>query len=93
MLRRRVKGDLAVVDQGDPNPLRLGLADLTNEVIVDEYAVLITSLPQEILTLALEAADHLDRAQTKPDQLQRDPSLQRLEMLGLVDHAIAALAD
>ena len=41
-----------MVDEGDPNPLRVGLADLTNEVIVYEYAVLITSLPQEILTLA-----------------------------------------
>lgn len=90
MLRRRVKGGGR---SRGPRPVALGWTELNQEVIVDEYAVLITSLPQEILTLALEAADHLDRAQTKPDQLQRDPSLQRLEMLGLVDHAIAALAD
>ena len=69
MLRRRVKGDLAVVDQGDPNPLRLGLADLTNEVIVDEYAVLITSLPQEILTLAQWYRDRAD-AENPFDELK-----------------------
>ena len=41
-----------MVDHGDPNQLRLGLADLTHVVIVYEYAVLITSLRQEILTFA-----------------------------------------
>ena len=69
VLRRRVKGDLAVVDHGDPNQLRLGLAELTNEVIVYEYAVLITSLPQEILTVAQWYRDRAD-AENPFDELK-----------------------
>jgi len=69
VLRRRVKGDLAVVDHGDANQLRLGLAELTNEVIVYEYAVLITSLPQEILTLAQWYRDRAD-AENPFDELK-----------------------
>jgi hypothetical protein len=69
VLRRRVKGDLAVVDHGDPNQLRLGLAEFTNEVIVYEYAVLITSLPQEILTLAQWYRDRAD-AENPFDELK-----------------------
>ena len=45
VLRRQVKGDLAMVDQGDPEQLRLSFAELTDETIVYEYAVLVTSLP------------------------------------------------
>ena len=69
VLRRRVKGDLAVVDHGDPNQLRLGFADLNQEVIVYEYAVLITSLPQEILTLAQWYRDRAD-AENPFDELK-----------------------
>jgi len=69
VLRRRVKGDLAVVDHGDPNQLRLGWAELNQEVIVYEYAVLITSLPQEILTLAQWYRDRAD-AENPFDELK-----------------------
>ena len=69
VLRRRIKGDLAVVDHGDANQLRLGLAEFTNEVIVYEYAVLITSLPQEILTLAQWYRDRAD-AENPFDELK-----------------------
>ncbi len=69
VLRRRVKGDLAVVDQADSGQLSLGLAEITNEVIVYEYAVLITSLPQEILTLAQGYRDRAD-AENPFDELK-----------------------
>ena len=69
VLRRRVKGDLAVVDHGDPNPLRLGFADLNEAVNIYEYAVLITSLPQEILTLAQWYRDRAD-AENPCDELK-----------------------
>ncbi len=44
VLRRRINKDLAVVDQSDPEQLRLSFAELTDEAIVYEYAVLVTSL-------------------------------------------------
>jgi hypothetical protein len=52
MLRRRVKADLAVVDQTDPRQLRLRAPELTDETFIDEYAVLVTLLSGEILTIA-----------------------------------------
>jgi hypothetical protein len=69
VLRRRVKGDLAVVDQGDPAQLRLAFAELTDDVIVYEYAVLITSLQEEILTLAQWYRDRAD-AENPFDELK-----------------------
>jgi hypothetical protein len=70
VLRRRVKNDLVVVDQGDPHQLRLGFAEPNAEVIVYEYAVLITSLPQEILTLAQWYRDRAD-AENPFDELSQ----------------------
>jgi hypothetical protein len=52
VLRRRVQGDLAAVDAGNPEQLPLGFAELTDEGVVYEYAVLVTSLGNEILTIA-----------------------------------------
>jgi len=60
VLRRRVKNDLVVVDQGAPHPLRLGFAELNAAVSVYEYAVLITALPQEVLTIAQWYRDRAD---------------------------------
>jgi hypothetical protein len=57
--RRRVNGDLAVVDQGDPAQLRLAFAAWTDDGIVDEDAVLITSRQEDILT---PAQGYRDRA-------------------------------
>ena len=45
VLRRRVQKDLAVVDESDPQQLRLSFAEVSDEVSVYEYAVLVTSLP------------------------------------------------
>lgn len=49
MLRRPLTKDLTVVDEGDPQQLRLSFAELTDEVKVYEYAVLVTSIDDEIL--------------------------------------------
>ncbi len=51
VLRRQVKADLAVVDPRDPEQLRLSFATLTEDTLVYEYAVLVTSLTGEILTM------------------------------------------
>jgi hypothetical protein len=50
--RRRIKKDLAVVDQRHPEQIQLRFAELCDEVSVYEYSVLVTSLDAEILTLA-----------------------------------------
>ncbi|MCG6860522.1 MAG: hypothetical protein LJE70_04460 [Chromatiaceae bacterium] len=52
ILRRRINTDLAVVEEGDPGQPRLSFAELSDEAIVYEYAVLVTSLRDEILTVA-----------------------------------------
>ncbi|NCA71360.1 MAG: transposase [Sphingobacteriia bacterium] len=69
VLRRRVNADLAVVDQGDPDQLRLSFAELTDETIVYEYAVLVTSLTQEILSVAQLYRDRAD-AENPFDELK-----------------------
>jgi hypothetical protein len=69
VLRRRVKADLAAVDAGHPGQLRLSFADLTDDLIVYEYAVLITSLNEEILTLAQWYRDRAD-AENPFDELK-----------------------
>jgi len=60
VLRRRINKDLAVVDQSNPEQLRLSFAELTDEAIVYEYAVLVTSLREEILTVAQLYRDRAD---------------------------------
>ena len=60
VLRRQVKADLAVVDQGDPEQMYLSFATLTEDTLVYEYAVLVTSLTGEILTLAQLYRDRAD---------------------------------
>jgi hypothetical protein len=52
VLRRQIRADLAMVDHRDPEQLRLSFADLTDDTVVYEYAVLVTSLGNEILTVA-----------------------------------------
>ncbi len=69
VLRRRVQTDLAVVDAGNPEQLRLSFAELTDEVVVYEYAVLITSLGNEILTIAQLYRDRGD-AENPFDELK-----------------------
>jgi len=60
VLRRRINKDLAIVDQSDPEQLRLSFAELTDEAVVYEYAVLVTSLREEILTVAQLYRDRAD---------------------------------
>jgi hypothetical protein len=69
VLRRRIKADLAVLDQGDPTQLRLSFAALTDQTIVYEYAVLVTSLPHEILSVAQLYRDRAD-AENPFDELK-----------------------
>jgi hypothetical protein len=60
VLRRQIRADLAMVDQSDPEQLRLSFAELTDDTIVYEYAVLVTSLTGEILTIAQLYRDRAD---------------------------------
>jgi hypothetical protein len=60
VLRRPLAKDLAVVDESDPQQLRLSFAEVSDEVKVYEYAVLVTSLEDEILTLAQHYRDRAD---------------------------------
>ena len=60
VLRRRIKKDLAVVDERNPEQLSLSFAEVCDEVIVYEYAVLVTSLNDEILTVAQLYRDRAD---------------------------------
>jgi hypothetical protein len=69
VLRRRIKADLAVVEQGDPEQLRLSFAELTDRTILYEYAVLVTSLPHEILSVAQLYRDRAD-AENPFDELK-----------------------
>jgi hypothetical protein len=69
VLRRRIKADLAVVEPGDPEQLRLSFAEFTDQTIVYEYAVLVTSLPHEILSVAQLDRDRAD-AENPFDELK-----------------------
>ncbi|MGH8534474.1 MAG: transposase [Gammaproteobacteria bacterium] len=69
VLRRRVKKDLAVLDRRDPHQLKLGFAELYNDVAVYEYSVLVTSLDAEILTMAQLYRDRAD-AENPFDELK-----------------------
>ena len=52
VLRRSIKEDIAIAEQSNPGQLRLSFAQLSDEITLYEYAVLVTSLPEEILTIA-----------------------------------------
>jgi hypothetical protein len=69
VLRRQVKADLAMVDASNPEQLRLSFAELTDDTVVYEYAVLVTSLPGEILTVAQLYRDRAD-AENPFDELK-----------------------
>ena len=60
---------MAAVDAGNPEQLRLSFAELTDEVVVYEYAVLVTSLGNEILTTAQLYRDRGD-AENPFDELK-----------------------
>jgi hypothetical protein len=52
ILRRRLKGDLAVAGRGDEGQLALGFVEIGPGADVYEYGVLVTSLEEEVLALA-----------------------------------------
>ena len=60
ILRRAVKKDVVIADQSDPAQLRLGFAELNDDITLYEYAVLVTSLEEEILTIAQLYRDRAD---------------------------------
>jgi hypothetical protein len=60
ILRRSIKKGVVMVDQGDSDQLRLGFTELSDNITLYEYAVLVTSLEQEILTIAQLYRDRAD---------------------------------
>jgi hypothetical protein len=69
VLRRRVKKDLAIVDQRNPRQMQLGFTELCDDVAIYEYSVLVTSLDAEILTVAQLYRDRAD-AENPFDELK-----------------------
>ncbi len=69
VLHRQIKADLAMVAQRDPEQLCLSFAELTDDTIVYEYAVLAASLANEILTIARLYRDRAD-AENPFDELK-----------------------
>ena len=61
VLRRPLVKQLAVVDEADPQQLRLSFAEVSDEVKVYAYAVLVTSLDDEILTATAEQSTPIER--------------------------------
>jgi hypothetical protein len=69
VLRRRVKKDLAIVDQRNLRQMQLGFTELCDDVAIYEYSVLVTSLDAEILTVAQLYRDRAD-AENPFDELK-----------------------
>lgn len=69
VLRRRIKKDLAVVSRPQDGPEPLSFAELSDQVDVYEYSVLITSLDHEILRIAQRYRDRAD-AENNFDELK-----------------------
>jgi hypothetical protein len=60
VLRRCLAKDLAVEDRSDPRQLRLSFTEVEEDVRIYEYAVLVTSLDAQILTVAALYRDRAD---------------------------------
>ena len=60
VLRRRLKGSIAASMPGDGNQLRLSFAEIGEDTAAWEYAVLVTSFDEEVLTLAQLYRDRAD---------------------------------
>jgi hypothetical protein len=69
VLRRRIKKDLAVVSRQQDGPKQLSFAELSDQVDVYEYSVLMTSLDHEILSIAQLYRDRAD-AENNFDELK-----------------------
>ena len=60
MLRRRIEREVALSERDDDGQLRLGFAEIDEGPEVFEYAVLVTSLHDEILSLGQLYRDRAD---------------------------------
>lgn len=60
VLRRKLKGSVVASVRGDGNQLRLGFAAIESDTELYEYAVLVTSLESEVLTIAQLYRDRAD---------------------------------
>lgn len=69
VLRRQVKKDLAITSQNTNGPLQLSFAELTDDVTVYEYSVLVTTLEHEMLSVAQLYRDRAD-AENNFDELK-----------------------
>jgi len=69
VLRRQVRKNLAVISQDQEGPRQLSFAELTDDVTVYEYSVLVTSLGNEMLSVAQLYRDRAD-AENNFDELK-----------------------
>ena len=60
LLRRKLRGDVAIAENGQPGQKRLSFAEIDRNGEVWEYAALVTSLTHEILTLGQLYRDRAD---------------------------------
>ena len=60
LLRRKLAGQIAAVDRTQPQQPRLGFAEVGPDRELWEYAALVTSLDNEILTLGQLYRDRAD---------------------------------
>src|SRR5208337_3060925 len=60
VLRRRLKGSVVASTAGDRNQLRLSFAEIGEDTALWEYAVLVTSLDEEVLSIAQLYRDRAD---------------------------------
>ena len=60
LLRRKLRGELAMADRAEPSQKRLSFAEIDNTGAVWEYAALVTSLTDEVLTLGQLYRDRAD---------------------------------
>ena len=71
VLRRQIRGDLALSrsETAAPQQLSLGLAEIVDHGVLYEYAVLVTSLDEEVATIAQHYRDRAD-AENNFDELK-----------------------
>jgi len=69
VLRRQVQKNLAIVSKDPSGPRQLSFAELTDDVVVYEYSVLVTSLDNEMLSIAQLYRDRAD-AENNFDELK-----------------------
>jgi hypothetical protein len=60
VLRRRLKGSVVASEPADENQLRLSFAEIGEDTAIWEYAVLATSLDEEVLSIAQLYRDRAD---------------------------------